>query len=55
MKLAKKKRIRSKQIGRNKRLFAAMTDEQIEAAFKKLAATVRFYWAKRGILFNTNR
>lgn len=51
MTLAKKKRIRAKQIGRNKRRFEAMTDEQIGRAFERVQSAVKKWWKKRGLIF----
>lgn len=55
MTLAKKKRIRAKQIGRNKRTFDAMSNEQIERAFERVQSAVKNWWKKRGFNFNTTR
>lgn len=55
MTLAKKKRIRAKQIGRNKRTFEAMSNEQIERAFERVQSAVKNWWKKRGFNFNTTR
>lgn len=52
MKLAKKTRIREKQIKANKERFGRMTEFDIERAFKTVAAQVKKFWAKRGITFS---
>lgn len=54
MKLAKKARIRAKQIRAGKRKFEKMTDEQMEVVFGKVFRQVKKFWAKRGFHFNTN-
>ncbi len=51
MTLAKKKRIRAKQIGRNKRTFDAMSNEQIERAFERVQSAVKKWWKKKGLIF----
>lgn len=52
MKLAKKARIRAKQIKANKGRFERMLEIDILREFGKEAARLRKYWAKRGIIFS---
>lgn len=54
MKLAKKGRIRAKQIARNKARHDAMTDTQKDRAFAKVHKAVKGQWTKRGFNFNRN-
>ena len=52
MKLAKKSRIRAKQIKANKARFEAMTEFDIEREFRSVAEQVKRFWKRRGISFS---
>jgi hypothetical protein len=51
MKLAKKARIRAKQIDRAKRIYQTMSEAVKDLAFAKVHATVQKRWKKRGYNF----
>ena len=51
MTLAKKKRIRAKQIKTNKGKYLGMSSAQIEGALERVYVQVKKMWAKKGFNF----